>query len=181
TPVFQQASAPSGTVNYAGIISADVPGGSTGDISITFSVPVLRVGGQVYAVTGSPHQADASLLDHPSVSLDVPADGFAIGCLSLASSQSFDWGGLDQDHIGLIGGSLRAASASRSYEAASDGQTLSVTRTSGTWSSPVGVFATWGPGGDEEPSPAEGSGASSAVVSSSGEGHRDASGIGEAS
>ena len=154
TPVFQQASAPSGTVNYAGIISADVPSGDTGDISITFSVPVLRVGVQVYAVTGVPYQSNASLLEHPSVSLDVPAGGVAIGCLAVASNQSFDWSGIDQDHIDLIGGSLRVASASRVYETASAGQTLSITRTSGTWSSPVGVFATWGPessGGDPDP------------------------------
>lgn len=152
TPVVQNASADSGTVNYAGILIADVPSGVTGDISVTFSLPVLRAGVQVYAVTGEVHQSGWSLADHPTVALDVPAGGFAVGCLSVASSQSFSWSGLDEDHIELISGSLRAASASREYSAGAAGQTLAIVRNAGSWSSPVGVFATWGPAGAAAPS-----------------------------
>lgn len=149
--VFQKASSPSGTVNYAGIVAAPVPTGTSGTIYIKFSLPVLRVGVQVVSVTGSLVDADASLDDHPSVEFDIPAGGAALGCLSVASSQSFDWVGLTEDYRGLVGGSLRAASASQVYASASNGQTLGVTRTSGTWSAPVGVFAVWGPEGDDEP------------------------------
>lgn len=149
--VFQQASAPSGTVNYAGIVAAHVPTGTSGTIYIKFSLPVLRVGAQVVSVTGSLVDADASLDDHPSVEFDIPAGGAALGCLSVASSQAFDWVGLTEDYRGLVGGSLRVASASQAYVSASNGQTLGVTRTSGTWPAPVGVFAVWGP--DEEPEP----------------------------
>lgn len=155
--VFQKASAPSGTVNYAGIVAAPVPTGTSGTIFIKFSLPVLRVGAQVVSVAGSLVDADASLDEHPSVEFDIPAGSVALGCLSVASAQAFDWVGLTEDYRGLVGGSLRVASASQVYASASSGQTLGVTRTSGTWSAPVGVFAVWGPDEEPEPDPIEAS------------------------
>lgn len=173
--VFQLASAPSGTVNYAGIITANVPTGTTATVVVKFSVSVLRVGIQVYTVTGELHDADGSLDEHPSKVFDIPEGSVALGCLAVASNQTFDWGGLDQDHIDLIGGSLRVASATRAYSSTSLGQSLSITRTSGTWSSPVGVFAVWGPGG-EPPESTEGDFAAELNLNSSFSGSIDVSG-----
>jgi len=155
TVVAQQASAPTGTANYAGIASAIVPAGETGDVSITFSVAQLRCGLQVYSLAGASvgaHRSAASLADNPSVALEVPAGGIATGCLSVASSQAFDWVGLSQDHSAIVGGSLRTASASAELATAEAAKTMGVIRTSGTWSTPVGVFASWGPAAATEPS-----------------------------
>lgn len=146
--VHQRASAPSGTVNFAGIVSAPVPTGTHGTVFIKFSLPVLRVGVQILNVTGTLVDADSSILEHPSVNFDIPAGGVALGCMSVASSSAFDWVGLTDVHRSLVEGALRVSVGIEEYPAGASNQTLGIQRTAGSWSGVVGTFAVWGPASD---------------------------------
>lgn len=146
--IRQRASAPTGTVNFAGIVTASVPTGTQGTVYIKFSLPVLRVGVQILNVTGKLVDSDSSIDEHPSVNFDIPTGGVALGCMSVASSSAFDWVGLTDVHRSLVGGSLRVSVGIEDYPAGSTNQTLGIQRTSGSWSGVVGTFAVWGPASD---------------------------------
>lgn len=141
--VVEQATSSSGTANHAGMVIASVPSGTIGTVFLEYTVSVLRVGGQVYSITESPYDWDSSLLDMPSVQIDIPANGLAIGCLAVASAQAINWVGLNQDASDIVGGSLRCASASKTFTSAITGETLGIVRTSGSWSTPVAIFASF--------------------------------------
>lgn len=133
---------------------AAVPTGTTGDVVVTFSGGMLRCAIQLYRATGlssatpSDTDSDVSGAANPTVNLDVPAGGFAIGSGVSGSSSGgpVTWTGLTEDYDAQIGGEASwSTSASQTFVAAQTG--LAITITMGTKTDPVGVFASWGLGG----------------------------------
>lgn len=132
----------------AALAIAAVPTGTSGDVVVTFSGGMLRCAIQVYRVTSltsatatdtDKYEADAG---DPSVNLDVPAGGFAIGC-GTGSSAGSTWTGLTENHDAQIGAEASwATSASDTFVSAQTGLTITIGMATKT--DQVGVFAAWG-------------------------------------
>lgn len=141
-----QTNAGAGPSNVGGIVIAEVPTGTSGDIVVTFSASMLRCGIGVYRATGltSINASDSdstNALAAPSVSLDVPANGFVIGGAATATSTTTTWTELTETFDGVIESALTHTGALKEYASAQTG--LTMTATFGSNSSSIGVFASW--------------------------------------
>jgi hypothetical protein len=137
--------------NKAEIWNANIAAGTTGDISITWSLGQQRCGCGVWAVygAGSATASDTDKTDSASagsVTLTVPAKGVAIGvsmCTSAASSCT--WVGLTENYDAIVeAGAVYHSGASLNSNA---GGNIAI---SSTWAGTVGTFgghafASWGP------------------------------------
>jgi len=106
-----------GARSTAAIAIADVPTGTTGDVVLTYSAEMLRVGQALYSVTGANHTAydtGGSSADNPSASLDIPADGYGFGTAFILGSAT--WTNLteDYDEIDIEGYDITGASSNSS-------------------------------------------------------------------
>jgi hypothetical protein len=131
--------------NIAALIIAAVPSGTTGDIVINFNVAALRCNVKAWRLTGisgvTAADSDSSTASPPSVALDVPAGGWAVGSAVSAIATSTTWTGLTENHDTQIAGSITGTAASDDFASAQTG--LTITATFNTNTNPAGVFASW--------------------------------------
>lgn len=144
TIVAQQAN----SANIAALVIAAVPTGTTGDIVVTFSVVVLRCAIQAYRVLGidsaTASDTGASTAADPTTSLDIPAEGVAIGaCMSGGVDMRVTWTGLTEDYDATTESFLSATSAHDEFVTAQTG--LTITADFATSGQSCGVFASWAP------------------------------------
>lgn len=130
TTVVQQVhNATGGAANYAGMFMLNVPTGTTGDIVITFNAAVLRVGMQIYRLTGlasttpvDTYSGTTTLSD----TLTISTNSVVIGAANRGSgSITTVWTGITEDHEDTLVGGESLTATSASAEVASSG-TLAV-------------------------------------------------------
>lgn len=132
--------------DVAGIAIAAVPTGTTGDIVVTWGASMVRCAIMAYRATGinaTAYDSDSSTSGNPSVSLDIPASGFAIGGGLTAASTTTSWTGLTEDTDGTLESFVTYSSAHDEFPSGETGRTITMTFGSSTES--AGVFASWGP------------------------------------
>lgn len=116
--------------NAVAIAAALVTSGATADIAVIWDTPVLRCAIEVYHVTGADMSAahgtafDDTSGDVLTMSLDVPAGGFAVGGGIVAGSTTGAWSGITEDHEGVVEATT-FSSASGEFASAQTG--LSIT------------------------------------------------------
>ena len=131
------------------IWEADVPTGTTGDIVITWSGSLSRIGVDVFDIAnaaGSTFTDSGLSSANPlSDSLTIPTGGVGIGFAANVNSNGATWANLTEDSDVNPGGSL-------GFSAASIASETEITPTiSCTWATPDGgarygmVLAAWGP------------------------------------
>lgn len=104
----------SGSTNAAYFMRA-LSSGTTGTIGISFAGSVLITGIVVYRVTGitgNVFHSSSSITDAPSVNLNIPEGGLAVGVGYTNASASASWTGLTKD--------LDTAASSGTYSSAFD-------------------------------------------------------------
>lgn len=109
------------------IAIAAVPAGTSGDVVVTWSEAVLRCAISLYASVGASataHDTASSTAADPSVTLDIPAGGFAIGGWS--GTNTVTWTGLTEDHDTAFDNS-EASSASDEFVGAESERAIAVT------------------------------------------------------
>lgn len=148
TIVHQQFSSTFNT-NIAGLAIALVPTGAAGDVVVTFGGEMVRAAIALYRATGiNPaefQKLDSIALD-PTVALDIPANGFAIGVGLTAANSSAAWTGLTEDFdITVEAGAITATGAHDSFVAAETDRTLTIDFAAAVPLESVGVFASWSP------------------------------------
>lgn len=128
-----------GTLQPNAIAIALVPTGTTGDVVVTFSTTQNRAGIDIYRLvdlasgtafnTASAVNAAGS---NPTVSLNIPYAGIAIGGAGTADGASWSWSGLteDSDYELEAGGNVVSAASTR-VTAAVSGQSITATTTTG--------------------------------------------------
>lgn len=131
----------------AAMFSAIVPTGTTGDIVVTWSTTVLRTAIMAYRVVGvdsctTPYASAASTASDPSVSLDVPAGGFAVGGGLSAAATTATWTGLTENADATLESFVTYSSASANFASESLSTTMTLDFVSSTET--AGVFASWG-------------------------------------
>lgn len=112
------------------IAIADAPTGSTGDIVINLSSSAGYFAIAVYRVTGLQSSTPTDLAHihnagtDPSVSLDVPAQGFAVAVVSASNGGSTVWTGLSENADNYVGGQVLFSSASSFFVGAQTGLSI---------------------------------------------------------
>lgn len=143
TQVIQQANNVTNT-NIAGIYIAAVPTGTTGNVVVTFGAGMVRCAIDTYRATGinpTAFDALASIAGNPSVALDIPANGGAIGFGATAAATSATWTGLTERSDTSV--ETFSTFSGGSDDGMSAETNRSVTITFGSSSESVGVFASW--------------------------------------
>ena len=129
----------------AAIVIAKVPSGTTGDIVVTWDTTVLRCAIGVYRATGlddlTEYDDDASTAADPTVTLDVPKNGFAIGAALTGAATSCAWTGLTEDADSTLESFVTYSWAHTSIVQGEAGRTMTADFGSSTES--AGVFASW--------------------------------------
>jgi hypothetical protein len=101
--------------NICGIASLLVTSGTTADIVVTFSGAQLRAGIAIYTVTGANETPYATNSDNsggdPSLDLNVPANGGAIGVAMSANTSLESWTGITEDSSFFLEAVVRMSSA----------------------------------------------------------------------
>lgn len=128
--------------------AAVVPTGTTATIVINMSAAGNRCGGGVWTMTGAPSITPAfsgtSVANSPTASINVPANGGALGAAydGLGGSNT-TWSGITEDYDAISGGGTsNYTGAHANFVAAQTGLTMTATMTG---SNAAGVFASWGP------------------------------------
>ena len=127
------------------IWSAAVPSGTTGDVVVVLSSGWNRCGFGVWRMTGASTSASdtgGSVANPLNDSLDIPANGGAIGLSHNQLDATTDWTNLDEDYDEEVGASVYQSGASKTFAAAQSA--LSITAAAGS-SSPQMALASWGP------------------------------------
>jgi hypothetical protein len=144
---FQSDNSGDGAACLAGLAIAAVPTGTTGDVVVVFSEPMLRAAISVYAVhdlaSETPAATATSDAAAPTATLDVPAGGFVIGVSFVGLQATVTWKGLTRDV--LNNSSLETAawsSASDTFDTAQTGRVMTATW-NGLIKDPAGVWAVW--------------------------------------
>lgn len=138
---------PQNSPHTVGIAIAAVPTGTTGDIVIVFSGAEQRCGISTYRAIGinpTPTDTKTSTAANPAATLNVPANGIAIGvAMTLQTGAPVcTWTGLTEDVDETIE-SITVSTAS--LETVSALPTLSVIADFTAGTLPVGAFVSWGP------------------------------------
>lgn len=138
-------SQPVGNGNVAAIAIAAVPTGTSGNVVFSVDGSPLRAALQLYRAVGidssTPYDTATSVADPPSGSLDVPAGGFAIGCVA-SGIGGFAWTGLTEDADGDVE-TMGYTSASDEFATLQTG--LVITADPATVGAAPGAFASWAP------------------------------------
>lgn len=106
--IYVQRSRNPTNTNAVAIAAALVTSGTAADIVVTWDTTVLRCAIEVYHVTGADMSAahdtafDDTSSDVLTMSLDVPAGGFAVGGGIVAGSTTGVWSGITEDHEGVV-------------------------------------------------------------------------------
>jgi hypothetical protein len=144
TITVQQANNVTNT-DVSGIAIANVPTGATGDIVITFANTMLRCGVAAWRadnlLTITAHDADSSIANDPTVNLDVPDYGFAIGAGCTAISTGVTWTGLVEKYDAVVESLLTHSGASQEFATGQAARTI--TADFGSPSESSACFASW--------------------------------------
>jgi len=132
----------------ADIVVADVPTGTTGDISITWSGARTRCGTGVWAVYGAgsstPSATATSAASPVSQSLAIPAKGVAIGCgLVQDNTATGVWANLTERYDSAVETARQTGADTTSAAGATP--TITLTWTPGTLNLQAAALASWGP------------------------------------
>lgn len=131
--------------NVAAIYIAAVPTGTTGDVVVTLSDTMLRCVIHLYRVvniaSATASDTDSNAAATPTMSIDVPAGGFAVGVCMGGTTGSFVWSGLTEDDDRQVEAATFGA-ASDEFVSAQTGLAVSVTVTGAT-TDPLAVVASW--------------------------------------
>ncbi len=142
--------------NVVGFAIAAVPTGTSGDVVVVLSRAGVRAAVALWSTTGlpcgeSPNDTDSSTATNPSVLLNVPANGFALGACSIGGNSTTTWTGLAEDYDAVSESALNYTGAGDDFAVAQSNLTL--TCDSGASNEPAGVFASWGPAAAPGPDP----------------------------
>jgi hypothetical protein len=127
---------------------AHVPTGATGTVVVTHNGEMLRCRIKMYSLTGANPTAhdigSNTAAEDPSTTIDVPAEGAAIGCaIATGSTGAETWSGLTEDQAVTQESAVRSTCASDEFATVQTGLTVSVNFTS-TINAAL-VVASWGP------------------------------------
>lgn len=125
--------------NSHGIISANVPSGTTATVSITWSVAQAGCSIDVYVVTGlSSFTADFTATDTSgglSQTISPAANSVVIATATKYPSAGWTWGGtaaLNEDADGIYSSQIQQSSASKEFTAAAPSVTVTATPSPGS-------------------------------------------------
>jgi hypothetical protein len=137
-----------GTATTLGALAiAAVPTGTTGNVVVNLSATALRCVVSMWRFDGlasaTAFAAGDSAATAPTINLDIPANGAAVGIITAGYSGSLtaSWTGLTEQYDATTE-ALAVSSASDAIISAETGRTVTGTFT-GTPFEPVGVFASW--------------------------------------
>src|SRR3990167_7975156 len=125
---------PSSNDYLAALWQATVPTGTTADIVVTFTNPSSNCGIGIWAVYGAAAGAadtGSSAADPAAVSLDIPADGIAIGAHQGSASPSFTWTNLTENFDGNVSGTINHSGASASFTSIQTNLTITSDQSAG--------------------------------------------------
>ncbi len=130
--------------NVIGLASRIVPAGSTTTIAVTWSEGMLRSQIGVWTATGladctNPYDSDSSIATDPSVALDIPENGIAIGAGQ--SDEEATWTGLTENYDQTLEVFIDLTAASAENLSTEIGRTVTINYVAPT--EPVGIFASW--------------------------------------
>lgn len=145
-----------GNTTLSAISIANVPTGTTGDIVAVFSAAMARCGYGAYRATdlasSTPDDTGSSTANAPTTTLNVPADGFAVGGIYAVtgSDGSISWSGLGENYDEEVGGTTSGTgrhSGAKTYFASEQvGITITATPNDTSNAANAGAFASWGIG-----------------------------------
>lgn len=183
TIAVQQNTDVTGQTFHAGISYAFVPSGATGDIVVTFSAAQVRAAVMVYALAAAsaPTQTIASAADPAVLTLDILANGLAIGIGTVNQATTQTWANLTEDSDTTVESSNYG---SASAEFATEQTDLAITTDYGTGDgTQAAVAAAFGPanagaGSADGAATASAVGASTFAATGSSDGAATVSGVG---
>lgn len=147
TPLVTVTNSGGGDSSITAIYGSLVPTGTTGSVVVVASASLNRCNIGIWRLIANsmtPHATYSSTANNPSVSMNVPANGFAIGrAQSIGSSPTATWAGLTES-FDTVTEATGNTGATGSFGAAQTGLTVSC-----TWTATSGldafVAASWGP------------------------------------
>lgn len=147
TSVVNQVNTTGGNTSLAALFIAPVPTGTTGDVTLAFSLSFLRAGIGLWAATGlssaTAIDSSGSTANDPTYAIDIPANGFAIGCAYNADTATASWTGITERFDEAVeGAGSRHSGASDTFASAQTN--LSLTCDWSTSLNAAGAFASWG-------------------------------------
>lgn len=133
-----------------------VTAGTTATIVVTPSTTVNRMRVAVHTLTGTADcttlaDSDFSEVEDPSVALDVPAEGSALGACTDNGIAAATWVGLTEtyDHSDE-GAVMTATGAAADFATVQTGLTMTCNLGTAADSAEIGIFVSWGPAEEEE-------------------------------
>ena len=116
----------SGPSNVSGIAIAAVPSGTSGDVVVTLSAGAVRAAIQMYRLVGFSATAHDTVTGAAApLTLDIPANGVAIGCGVVSSgSASCVWTGITEDHDANVESQITVSSAHDAFVSAEANRTV---------------------------------------------------------
>lgn len=129
------------------LYEADLPSGTSGDVTVTVSGSVQCFGISVYRMidAGSVSGTYSDSTDPYQAAIDVPSGGAAIGFGRIVSTQTATWSGLDETVDQIVeSGVTGMTSASKTFAAAQSGYAVQMTP-SGSSANNRLLVASWGP------------------------------------
>lgn len=138
--------------NISGIFIAAVPTGTTGTVSVTYGAAISRCFISLYRVlnvlTPTGYDFAAVGATDPSTTLDIPANGFAVGTGITAANTTATLTNMTEDYD-TVASNTNFAGGDRITTTAETGTSLVIDFAT-TGSEPCGCFASWGPTGATE-------------------------------
>jgi len=145
TIVGQVTGTSDGNSMVTGIAIAVVPTGTTGTVVVTLNVAHLRCGIALYAATSVGTAAVSEVLTStatdPTVTLDIPAGGFAVGVAGMGASTSATWTGLTETYDDPFQAFCTQSGGALTFAAAQTN--LAITCDFAGAAAASGVFASW--------------------------------------
>lgn len=114
--------------NIAAIALVSLPSGTSGNVVVTFSGTMLRCQISMYRATGinaTPIDVDSDNVNgDPTVNLDIPANGYALGVAATDASTTCAWTNLTEDFDTVLEGLLTSTSAHAAFATAQTGLSI---------------------------------------------------------
>lgn len=131
---------------FCGIYYLAVASGTTANIVVSLSGTAARCCVDVYEATGinsTPHATGTDISSPYSISLDIPAEGVALGGFQAAATATVNWTNLTERADTQVESAMQAASASDNFATQQTGLAISVS--SGSNDLPAFAVVSWGP------------------------------------
>ena len=138
----------SGSFHRASMFLAAVPSGTSGNIVLSFSVPIIRNMISVFALTGidgpTPYATATSTANPASGTITIPADGLAISGTYNILGGAYTWSGLTERHDDILNTNNYWSAAGDDFATLQTSRVITGTA-SGSPVQPVALFASWAP------------------------------------